>query len=137
MSYTERIEHEARLIALIIRSGYHESGTKAFSNPGPPLQLTIQVRKAGQSSPPHIHPPSGMSKIEDQYRHEIIHLEEGEVEVSLYTRDGEFITKIILHEGDTILITEGHGLVSLTDSKIISVKEGPYLGLEADKILLN
>jgi len=66
-----------------------------------------------------------------------VHIEKGRVKVDLYGLDGEKIRTVELSTGDTILfVNGGHGFEVLEDTKIIEVKQGPYLGKEGDKAYL-
>lgn len=61
-------------------------------------------------------------------------MQRGKMEAVLYNEKGEKIKSVILNTGDTILLLSGgHEFNIQEDSKIVEVKQGPYLGVEKDK----
>ena len=51
----------------------------------------------------------------------------GSIEVTIYDGNLELVTTQIIKAGDTVaLISGGHGLKLLKESKFIEVKQGPY-----------
>jgi hypothetical protein len=57
------------------------------------------------------------------------------VVIELYTNDGDLLREITLGPGDAIVLIHGvHALRVIEDFQAISVKQGPYLGFENDKI---
>ena len=55
---------------------------------------------------------------------------------SIFDQEMSFVEEIILKEGDmAIMAYGGHGYKILEDNtKIIEAKNGPFVGVEADKI---
>jgi len=127
----EKIEHNGKIFALIIRSKLEIDGVNFFTPKDYPFQIGLLKHKKGYEIKPHIHKPS--NKIINGVQ-EVLHIEYGKVEVYFYSDNGEKIASNILNTGDTILlITGGHGFKIKEDSKIIEVKQGPYQGFEKDK----
>jgi len=61
----------------------------------------------------------------------------GVLQVDFYTEEREKVNDCILKSGDTIiLVSGGHGFKVLEKLKVMEVKQGPYLGIEDDKIIL-
>jgi len=55
--------------------------------------------------------------------------------VELYSDKGEPLREIELRAGDAIVLIHGvHGLRVLEDFQAVSVKQGPFLGTENDKV---
>jgi len=71
--------------------------------------------------------------------HEVWITIQGSIEAGLYDIDDNFISKIKLMPGDCIIFFNGgHSLKVLEDNTIFyEIKNGPYFGIEKDKILLN
>ena len=64
----------------------------------------------------------------------MLFIKSGKVRVDFYSDDQEYYESKILNSGDIILLANsGHGIVTLEESEIIEVKQGPYLE-EEDKI---
>ena len=58
------------------------------------------------------------------------------MKVTLFSEDQEFLEEYIMKEGDlAVFIFGGHGYEILEDdTKIIETKNGPFTGVEKDKI---
>ena len=64
-------------------------------------------------------------------------VQKGKVRVDLYTDKKKIIKKIILNKGDAIVLKHGiHAIKVLEDMQCISVKQGPFLGQEFDKVIV-
>lgn len=132
-SPVERIEHEGRVLAIILRAGRAESGVRFATGPDAPLQLGEIERPAGYLIPPHAH---NLGKRVILETHEVLHVRSGVLQVDLYGSSKVPVVTRRLTEGDTILLMEGgHGFTCLTACRLLEVKQGPYLG-DADKTYL-
>ena len=130
----EKIEYEGKVVALIVRHNYDEDGINFITSKDEPIQLGILKHQRGTKIKPHIHKNQSRTISEVQ---EVLLIEYGNVEVEFYDASGKKVQQTVLKSGDTILLlTGGHGLNILEDSKIIEVKQGPYYGPEEDKQLL-
>lgn len=67
---------------------------------------------------------------------EVVFIVCGSMKVNLYTEDHVFIESFIMNKGDLgVFLCGGHGYEILEDdTKIIETKNGPFLGVTADKI---
>tara|TARA_B100001989_G_C24499127_1_gene443846 strand:+ start:677 stop:1075 length:399 start_codon:yes stop_codon:yes gene_type:complete len=67
---------------------------------------------------------------------ESVYIKQGSMKVSLFTEDQVFLEEFQMNEGDlAVFIYGGHGYEILEDdSKIIETKNGPFTGVEKDKI---
>lgn len=120
----EKVAHGGKLFAIILRSGFEKEGVNFFTPGDNPLQLGLLKHKRGTKIRPHIH----------KHAQEVLHMQRGKIEVVFYSKKGEKIKNVILNAGDTILLLGGgHGFNIQEDSKIVEVKQGPYLGVEKDK----
>lgn len=127
----ERIEHNGKLFALILRANYESEGVNFITSEDNPLQLGILIHKQGSIIKPHTHRnlPKTITTVQ-----EVLHIQSGKIEAEFYESKGKKIASTVLDSGDTILLLSGgHGFNILEDSKIIEVKQGPYGGVEADK----
>ena len=130
----EKIEFDDILFALIMRKGAIVENVGFFSSADNSLQLGILEYKEGYVEKAHSHRRSP-KLIEDVQ--ETLHIESGKVEVNFYTNGGERIGAALLDAGDTILlINGGHAIRVLEDFRGIKVKQGPYRGIEQDKVML-
>jgi quercetin dioxygenase-like cupin family protein len=129
----EFVEHGGRQLAVILRVGGGEPGTRFVTGPDAPLQLGEINRPAGDRIPAHAH-NLGVRTITET--HEFLHVLSGRLKVDLYGEQTSPVATRLLTAGDTILLTAGaHGFEFITPCHLIEVKQGPYLG-EQDKTYL-
>jgi len=122
------------VVALIIHSDDESDGVNFLSKEDYPLQLAVSLYDKGMSVMPHIHLRQDITINNIQ---EVVHIDRGKARVNLYDSEGNKITSRDLSGGDTIfLISGGHGLEILEDTKVIEVKQGPYLGKDRDKQMI-
>ena len=129
----EHISHDGTQLAIILRVGGGEAGTRFVTGPDAPLQLGELNRPAGEKIPPHAH-NLGVRTITQT--HEFLHVLSGTLKVDLYGDQKKPVVTRFLTAGDTILLIHGaHGFEFITPCHLIEVKQGPYLG-EQDKTYL-
>ena len=64
-------------------------------------------------------------------------VQRGMLVVELYADDGSLLREISLGAGDAIVLVHGvHAIRVIEDMQCISVKQGPFLGTENDKIFV-
>ena len=133
MNIKKILSKNNEIIALIVKKQNVESVN--FVTPEDfPLQLGISEYKKNSKIKPHIH-----KKIKRviEITQEVVYIEEGKVIVNFYDNEGKKFSSEILESGDIVFFVQGgHGFEILEDTKIIEVKQGPYLGVESEKIFL-
>ena len=126
----ERIEHDEKQLALIIRAEYRSTGIEFFTPNFYSQQVGYMNRPCGYVIPPHVHNPVTR---EVHFTKEVLFVKSGHLRVDFYSDDQTYLESALLNQGDVILLAfGGHGFEMLEDSEIIEVKQGPYAG-EADK----
>jgi hypothetical protein len=129
-SFVEHIYHEGRLLAVILRVGFHTEGIEFFTPGDFSHQLGYMNRPQGHVIAPHVHNPVPRQV---SYTKEVLFIRSGRVCVDFYDEGQSYLESRILHPGDVILLAYGgHGFEMFEDSEIIEVKQGPYAG-ESDK----
>jgi hypothetical protein len=128
----EKIEtDDGKIIAIIVKGVFEKSGVNFVSRPDFPLQLGISNYKKGSKIKPHFHIEK---EIKINKIQEVVHIESGKVIVDLYDFNGKKLKSVELLADDTIFFVDGgHGFEIIEDTKIIEVKQGPYLGKDKDK----
>ena len=122
----DRIVHEGREVAIIIRHDYHCDGIAFFTPRTFSQQLGYMNRPAGYVIAPHIHKPVAR---EVQYTKEVLVIKSGRVRVDFYSDAREYLRSTVLEVGDVILLAfGGHGFEMLAPTEMIEVKQGPYAG---------
>ena len=124
----EKIELEGEIIGIIIRSNFTKNGIEFFTPNNFSQQLGYMKRGKGYHIEPHIH--NSISR-EIMLTQEVLFIKSGKVRVDFYSNHQEYYESRVLNSGDIILLANsGHGIVTLEESEIIEVKQGPYI--EAD-----
>lgn len=134
-SHLEEISSDDGVVlALVIRKGFKKDGINFVSQPTSPLQLGVNSYKKGDTIKSHVHKDI---KITITKLQEMLYIKSGKAVVNLYTPNRKLFKSFDLSAGDLIfLIDGGHGLEMVEDTTIIEVKQGPYLGKNHDKILI-
>jgi len=127
----KKIIHNEEILGVIFRNGKIGPGINFFTEPENSLQAGILNHPKGHIILPHIHNKVERTVVETQ---EMLYIEKGKMKVTFFTENGEKICDEILMVGDlVILMRKGHGMEMLEDSKIIYVKQGPYVDKKIDK----
>lgn len=130
----ETIEQNGIRYAEIIWANVSVNKTTFFSPPESSFQFGLLAHEAGFVEPPHIH-RSFKRQIDDLQQMFVV--QRGIVAVQLYTDEGDLFREVVLNPGDAIVLIHGiHSLRVIEDMQCISVKQGPFLGTESDKIIV-
>jgi hypothetical protein len=128
----QSIKHKDILYAEIIWADTRVEKTTFFSPPESSFQFGLLAHEAGFVEPPHYHKPV-VRTIDDLQQMFVV--QRGVVSIALYSDDGEILQELILKAGDAIVLIHGvHAIRVIEDMQCISVKQGPFLGTENDKI---
>jgi hypothetical protein len=128
----EVIEHEGIRFAEIIRVGIELDHTQFFSPADSSFQFGILAHRAGFIEPAHFH-KHATRPIEDLQQMFVV--QKGVVAVDFFDKMGKRFREIILKQGDSVLLVHGaHSIRVLEDMQCVSVKQGPFLGVENDKV---
>ncbi len=124
----EKIEHQDKLIALIIRHSFSKPGISFFTPNEYSQQLAYMQHPKGKEIAPHVHNPVPR---EITYTQEVLCIKSGKVRVDFYAENKQYLESRMLAAGDVILLaTGGHGFEVMEDLEMIEIKQGPYTGLE-------
>lgn len=127
----ETLKLNDKIIAIIIRASFSKNGIEFFTPNNFSQQLGYMKREKGYHIEPHIHNSIAREVMLTQ---EILFIKSGKVRVDFYSDDQVYFESRILNNGDIVLLANsGHGIVTLEESEIIEVKQGPYLEAE-DKV---
>jgi len=130
----ELIEYNGIKYAEIIWADTKVEHTTFFSPPESSFQFGLLAHKEGFVEPPHYHKPITRT-INDLQQMFVV--QRGVVAVQLYSDDGKLLREIVLRRGDAIVLIHGaHAIRVIEDMQCISVKQGPFLGTEHDKVLV-
>jgi len=130
----ETIEFNGVKYAEIIWADTRVEKTIFFSPPESSFQFGLLAHKAGFVEPPHYHKP--ISRAIDDLQQMFV-VQRGVVAVQLYSDEGEVLREILMRAGDAIVLIHGvHALRVIEAMQCISVKQGPFLGTDNDKVFV-
>jgi hypothetical protein len=122
-------------VAIVVKKNFNKNGINFLSKNDFPLQLGINSYKKGEIIKSHIHQERSIQIINFQ---EVVYIKKGKASVKLYDSKRTFLKSIVLSTGDLIFLASGgHGFEILEDTVIIEVKQGPYLGKDQDKLIID
>ncbi len=128
----EVIEYGGVRYAEIIWAKTRAEKSTFFSPPGASFQFGLLAHKAGFVEPPHYH-HSVKREINDLQQ--MLVVQRGVLSVQFFSESGEIFREVILNPGDAICLVHGaHSIKVVEDMQCLSVKQGPFLGPELDKI---
>jgi hypothetical protein len=134
MAY-EIIERDGTVYAEIIWAGTKVEKTRFFSHEMSSFQFGLLAHEAGFIEPAHYHKPVQRSVNDLQ---QMFVVQRGKVAVDLFTATGEKFHEITLQTGDAINLVHGaHAIRVLEDMQCVSVKQGPFLGEQFDKVIID
>ena len=120
----ERIEHEGRLLALIISHRYDKPGISFFTPNELSQQLAYMHHPAGKVIDAHVHSPLPRQVLLTQ---ETLLIKRGKLRVDFYDEHQTYLQSRVLESGDVILLIQGgHGFEVLEELEMFEVKQGPY-----------
>jgi len=128
----EVIEHGGVRFAEIIWAQSTVPITKFCSPDDCSMQFGLLAHGAGFIEPAHYHKP-----IERKITNlaQMFVVQKGKIAVDFFTSEGKKFREVVLGLGDAILLLDGaHAIRVLEDMQCVSVKQGPFLGAENDKI---
>ena len=128
----EVVERDGITYAEILWADTRVEKTKFFSPPESSFQFGLLAHEAGYQEEPHYH-KAVRREIDDLQQ--MFVMQRGAVDIQLFTDDGELHRTVRLEAGDAIVLIHGvHALKVVEDFQAISVKQGPFMGDEEDKV---
>ncbi len=128
----ESIEYNGVRYAEIIWADTRVATTTFFSPPESSFQFGLLAHPKGFVEAPHYHKPATRTINDLQ---QMLVVQRGSLALELYSDAGDLLREIVLRPGDAIVLIHGvHALRALEDYQCISVKQGPFMGTEQDKI---
>ncbi len=122
----EQVVHNQSLFALIVYRGQMEQGVQFFTPDDSSLQVGKHNHPKGRIINPHKHVPVKIERTGSLQ--ETLYIENGKVKITFYDNEGVRLEEKILGSGDMILLMEGgHGFEFLEPTKMIEIKQGPYM----------
>jgi hypothetical protein len=131
----EHIVYDGIRYAEVIWADTRVEHTTFFSPAESSFQFGLLAHDAGFVEPPHYHRPFRRT-VEDLQQMFVV--QRGVVAVQLYSDEKKLLREIVMRAGDAIVLIHGtHAIRVIEDMQCISVKQGPFLGPEYDKVLID
>jgi hypothetical protein len=131
----ETVKYNGVKYAEIIWADTHVEQTTFYSPPESSFQFGLLAHEAGFVEAPHYHKP--LTRTIDDLQQMFV-VQRGVVVVELYSDAGDLLREIEMHAGDAVALIHGvHAIRVIEDMQCISVKQGPYLGEEQDKVFVD
>jgi len=131
MAY-EVIEYDGVRYAEVIWADTRVEKTRFFSPADSSFQFGLLAHEAGFVEAPHYHHPVRREIYDLQ---QMLVVQRGVLAVSFYHPEGGMIREVILRAGDAINLVHGaHSVRVIEDMQCVSVKQGPFLGDQLDKV---
>lgn len=132
MEMMEKIYHNERLLAFIVRRDYvPQNGTEFLTDNSAVQQAGAMKHPVGHIIKNHIHKPIERTVYGTP---EAVFVRSGRVGVNLFDENKELAATKILEAGDIIfLVSGGHGFKMLEESVLLEIKQGPYFDQSKDK----
>jgi hypothetical protein len=130
----EIVEYGGTRYAEVIRADVTVGTTTFFSPAESSFQFGLLAHEAGYLEEPHYHREFSRTVSDLQ---QMFVVQRGVVGIRLYSDQGSLLREIVLHPGDAIVLIHGvHAIRVIEDMQCISVKQGPFLGVEYDKVVV-
>lgn len=121
-------------IAIVIRKSFSQEGINFLSEANFPFQLGVNSYKKDHKIKAHFHQKREFVINNIQ---EVIYFKSGSALVTLFDLNKNLVKSVSLSTGDLIFLVDGgHRFEMSEDTTFIEVKQGPYLGKEKDKELI-
>lgn len=126
------IEKDGAVLAKHITPGDWSEGLSFFSDDGDFIQVGAWNYGAGKDLLRHVH-----NEVERKVKRtcECLYLVSGAIAVRIYDLKENPVDEFVARAGDVVILLEcGHGYRVLEDgTRVLEVKNGPYLGAETDR----
>ena len=127
------IEQDGVLLAKYIKlDGEWPLGLSFYSEHDDSVQVGLWNHECGHSSIPHKHNNVPRSLLRTQ---EVVYVVEGRLLVRLFDLSNKNVSEFEMGSGDLlVLLNGGHSFtVAEHNTKVIEIKNGPYLGADIDR----
>jgi hypothetical protein len=130
----EVIEHDGTRYAEIIWADVQVEKTTFFSPPESSFQFGLLAHEAGYQEEPHYHKATSREISDLQ---QMFVMQRGVLDVQVFDDDGRLLREVRVGPGDAVVLIHGvHAIKVVEDFQALSVKQGPFLGDEEDKVVV-
>lgn len=130
------IENNGVVLALVLRNGDWPTGLNFLTKDQDFVQVSTWNYEQGKKTKPHGH---NRVKREADLTQEVLYLKSGRLKATIYNLEDKIAEELVLSAGDLIVIWQGGHAYEILENntQVLEFKNGPYLGLERDKKVIN
>ena len=133
--YEEIRDLKGNLLAFTVRNNFSGDKYNFPTSPDNPLQVGVNFYNAGDFVKPHYH--NNHERVIN-ITQEFVVVSEGEVKFTVYDNDNQLVNSVTLCSGEAIFFAGGgHRWDFIKKTKILEVKQGPFVSLDQDKTLFD
>ncbi len=128
----EEIRSDDKLLAMIVRRDEQRGDGHSFATPPEATQQVGFLNfRHGHEILPHVHKFVRRTVVGTS---EVVYVKAGLLKVDFFSSPRKYLRSSTLTQGDLVILMEGgHGFTCLEDCELMEIKQGPYLGVNADK----
>lgn len=128
----KEVKKNDEVIARLVKAEDWNEGLGFYSNDEEVIQVGTWHYNNGKQLLKHIH--NEVDRVVTR-TNEVLYVVSGKVKAFVYDLEENLVEELIVNEGDTLILLDcGHGYEIMADNtKVLEIKNGPYLGAETDR----
>lgn len=128
----KEVKKDDKVLARLVKAEDWNEGLGFYSNDDEVIQVGTWQYDSGKALMKHIHNEVDRTITRTN---EVLYVVSGKVKAFVYDLEENLVEELMVDEGDTLILLDcGHGYEIMADkTKVIEIKNGPYLGAETDR----
>ena len=128
----KEVKKDNEVLARLVKAEDWNEGLGFYSNDEEVIQVGTWQYDSGKQLMKHIH--NEVDRVITR-TNEVLYVVSGTVKAFIYDLDENLVEELTVNSGDTLILLDcGHGYEIMADNtKVIEIKNGPYLGAETDR----
>ena len=128
----KQVKKGDEVLARLVKADDWNEGLGFYSNDEEVIQVGTWQYDSGKELMKHIHNEVDRTITRTN---EVLYVVSGKVKAFIYDLDEVLVEELMVDTGDTLILLDcGHGYEIMADNtKVLEIKNGPYLGAETDR----
>lgn len=128
----KEVKKDNEVLARLVKAEDWNEGLGFYSNDKEVIQVGTWQYNSGKELMKHIHNEVDRTITRTN---EVLYVVSGKVKAFIYDLEEILVEELMVDTGDTLILLDcGHGYEIMADNtKVIEIKNGPYLGAETDR----
>ncbi len=128
----KEVKKDNEVLARLVKAEDWNEGLGFYSNDEEVIQVGTWQYNSGKELMKHIHNEVDRTITRTN---EVLYVVSGKVKAFIYDLEEILVEELMVDTGDTLILLDcGHGYEIMADNtKVIEIKNGPYLGAETDR----